>query len=207
MRIFSRPGLIPTPAVKRPRDLAYAAMERPPLPTLGVLALQHVATALALIAYVLAAAHIGGLNNDAIRELVSATIIGMALSTALQAWGGPTGSGTMLVHMPDPLIVALSGMVSAQYGAGGMVVVCLVNGLACMGASLIVPRLRAVLPPTVAGVVVCVGGLSLVEPSLKHTIGLEDNVLDAGDAVLGGVTLFVIMALSIWGSRGMKLFA
>lgn len=207
MRIFSRPGLIPTPAVKRPRDLAYAAMERPPLPTLGVLALQHVATALALIAYVLAAAHIGGLDNDAIRELVSATIIGMAISTALQAWGGRTGSGTMLVHMPDPLVVALSGLVVAQYGAGGMVVVCLVNGLTSMGASFVVPRLRAVLPPTVAGVVVCVGGLSLIEPALTHTLGMQGTQVAPADALLGGVTLLVIMAMSIWGSRTLKLFA
>ncbi len=207
MGIFSRLRLAPSPPVKRPRDLAYAALERPPLPTLVVLALQHVATALALIAYVLAAAHIGGLEPEAVRKLVSAAIIGMAISTALQSWGGRNGSGTMLVHIPDPLIVALSGLVCAQYGVGGMVVVCLVNGLTSLGASFIVPHLRAVLPPSVAGVVVCVGGLSLIEPALTHTMGLADKQLAANDALLGGATLAVIMALSIWGSRTIKLFA
>lgn len=207
MGIFSRFGLVPTPPVKRPRDLAYAAMERPPLPTLAILAIQHVATALALIAYVLAAAHIGGLDAESTRKLVSAAIIGMALSTALQSIGGRTGSGTLLVHIPDPLLVALSGLVCAEYGLGGMVAVCLVNGLAGLGGSVIVPRLRAVLPPTVAGVVVCVGGISLIEPALTHTSGLHNNALDASDALLGCVTLLVIMALSIWGSRLMKLFA
>ena len=81
MGIFSRIGLIPTPAVKRPRDLAYASMEKPPLATLAILAVQHAATALALIAYVLAAAHIGGLDSESTRKLISASIIGMALAT------------------------------------------------------------------------------------------------------------------------------
>lgn len=48
MGIFSRFGLIPNPPVKRPRDLAYASLERPPLPTLGILAFQHAATAQSL---------------------------------------------------------------------------------------------------------------------------------------------------------------
>lgn len=177
------------------------------MPTLAVLAVQHVATALALIAYVLATAHIGGLDAEATRKLVSAAILGMALSTALQSIGGRTGSGTMLVHIPDPLLVALSGLVLAEYGAGGMVAVCLVNGLAGLGASHIVPRLRAVLPPSVAGVVVCVGGLSLIEPALTHTLGMLEHRLDPTDALLGGVTLLVIVGLSIWGNRMMKLFA
>src|SRR5690606_9955445 len=207
MGFFSRFGLIPTPPVKRPRDLAYAAMERPPLPTLVVLAAQHAATALALLAYVLAAAHIAGLDADSTRKLVSAAIIGMALATGMQAIGGSIGAGTMLVHIPDPLIVALSGLICAEYGVGGMVLVCIVNGLAAMAASFAVPKLRAVLPPTVAGVVVCVGGLSLIEPALTHTTGLHGDGLNLNDVLLGGVTLAVIVAMSIWGNRSAKLFA
>lgn len=207
MGFFTTFGLIRNPPVKRPRDLAYASMERPPLLTLGVLALQHTATALALIAYVLAAANLGGLDAGATRELVSAAIIGMALSTGLQAIGGRTGSGTMLVHIPDPLLVALSGLICAEYGVGGMVAVCIVNGLAGLLGSFVVPRLRAILPPTVAGVVVCVGGLSLIEPALVHTTALKDGAVNGIDALLGGMTLLIIMALSIWGSRTIKLFA
>lgn len=207
MGIFSRFGLIPNPPVKRPRDLAYASMERPPLATTAILAFQHAATALALIAYVLATAHIGGLDADETRKLVSATIVGMALATALQAIGGHLGSGTLLAHIPDPLIVALAGAVCVQYGVSGMVTVCIVNGLTTLGASQIVPKLRTVLPPTVAGVVVCMGGLSLIEPALSHAAGIHDGALNAADAVLGAATLLVIMSMSIWGNRMMKLFA
>ncbi len=58
----SRLQLPALPRFQRPPELLYAADERPPLPTLAGLALQHVATALALVAYVLAAAKIGKLD-------------------------------------------------------------------------------------------------------------------------------------------------
>lgn len=209
MAIFSRIKLPPTPVVKRPPDLAYAASEKPPGIALGGLAFQHAATALALIAYVLATAKISGLDGDATRSMITATIIGMALATFFQSWGGRLGSGTLLVHIPDPLLVVISGMVAAEYGMGGMVVVGLVNGAMTLSASYLVPRLRAVLPPTVAGVVVCVAGLSLIAPALTHVTGLDapGDALHPGDALIGGATLLVIISLSIWGGRRAKLFA
>lgn len=200
--------LPPIPPTKRPPDLAYAASEIPPGFALTGLALQHAATALALIAYVLAAAKISGLSGDVTRSMVTATIIGMALATFFQSWGGRLGSGTLLVHIPDPLLVVLSGMVAARYGAGGLVVVGLVNGAMALGAGYLVPRLRALLPPTVAGVVICIAGLSLTASALTHTTGMgQTGVVNGSHALIGGCTLLVIMALSIWGSRRAKLFA
>src|SRR3546814_6881158 len=76
--------------------------------------------------------------------MVTATILGMALATFLQSWGGRVGSGMLLVHMPDPLLVVLSGMLAAEYGIGGLVLVGVVNGTVALGAGFIVPRLRAV---------------------------------------------------------------
>ncbi|HEY9573036.1 MAG TPA: solute carrier family 23 protein [Pusillimonas sp.] len=188
--------------------MVYASDDKPPALALGGLALQHCATALALIAYVLAAAKIGGLDAESTRGMVTATILGMALATFLQSWGGRVGSGMLLVHMPDPLLVVLSGMLAAEYGIGGLVLVGVVNGTVALGAGFIVPRLRAVLPPAVAGVVVCVAGLSLIAPALTHTSGLNpDTGVDRIESLIGGLTLLVIVALSIWGSRRAKLFA
>ncbi|NYT45182.1 purine/pyrimidine permease [Alcaligenaceae bacterium] len=205
-RVFA--GLPRNPPFRRPHDLVYASNERPPMVALTGLALQHVATALALIAYVLASAKIAGLDADGTRSMVTATILGMAIATFLQSWGGRMGSGLLLVHMPDPLLVLLSGMVAAEYGVGGLVMVGAVNGLVAMGAGFVVPRLRAILPPTVAGVVVCVAGLSLITPALTHTGGLNGTGgVDAMDALVGGATLAVIVALSIWGNHQAKLFA
>lgn len=208
MPLLSRFTLPPTPPFKRPHDLLYASNELPPAVPLAGLALQHVATALALIAYVLASAKIGGLDSEATRSMVTATILGMAISTFLQSWGGRFGSGTLLVNIPDPLLVVISGTVAAEFGLGGLVLVGIVNGAVALGAGYIVPRLRAVLPPSVAGIVVCVAGISLVAPALTHMSDMNSaGAMNVYDVIIGLVTLGIIMGLSIWGSQRVKLFA
>lgn len=208
MAILSKIKLPATPVFQRPPDLAYASSDQVTGIALVGLALQHAATALALIAYVLATAKISGLNPEDTRSMITATIIGMALATFFQSWGGRLGSGMLIVHIPDPLLVVLAGMIAAQYGLGGLVAVGLVNGIVALGAGYLVPRLRALLPPTVAGVVICVAGLSLIAPAITHLTGFQPGIsLSHGDMLTGGGALAVITALSIWGSRRIKLFA
>src|SRR5690606_34242870 len=93
------------PARRRPPDLVYAAGERPPAGALLLLGAQHAATAMAFIAYVLVAARMAGLDRVATQTMVAMTLLGMALCTALQAWGGRWGSGALLVHMPNPFMI------------------------------------------------------------------------------------------------------
>lgn len=196
------------PATRRPRELVYAGNETPTTGALLALTLQHAGTALALVAYVLASAKIAGLDSDATRSMVTATIIGMAISTFLQSWGGRLGPGLQIVHIPDPLLVVISGMAVAEFGVGGLVLITFINGATALGAGVLVPRLRAVLPPTVAGVVVCIAGLSLIPSALEHTTGLNDvGDIDPIDMLLGGTTLCIMIALSIWGNNRTKLFA
>jgi xanthine permease XanP len=103
------PSATPSPPpLQAATELLYSADERPPLPTLAGLALQHVATALALIAYVLAAARIGQLDTATAQAMVTASILGMAVSTFLQSWGGRLGSGMLVIHMLDVCVAGLS---------------------------------------------------------------------------------------------------
>jgi xanthine/uracil permease len=186
----------------------YAGNESPPAGALLALTLQHAGTALALVAYVLASAKIAGLDTETTRSMLTATIIGMAISTFLQSWGGRLGPGLQIVHIPDPLLVVISGMAVAEFGIGGLVLITFVNGATALAAGVLVPRLRAVLPPTVAGVVICIAGLSLIPSALEHTTGLNDvGNVDPIDILLGATTLFIMIALSIWGSNRVKLFA
>ncbi|NYT58041.1 purine/pyrimidine permease [Alcaligenaceae bacterium] len=208
MSLFSRLTLPPSPPTRRPADLLYSADEKVPGMALGGLAFQHMATALALIAYVLASAKIGGLDPGTTRSMVTATIIGMAISTFLQSWGKPFGSRTLLVHMPDPLLVVIVGLATAEYGLGALVLLGLVNGGVAIGAGYIVPRLRAVFPPSVAGIVICVAGLSLIEPALRHTTEMDSSgAINGLDTLIGLITLAIIVVLSIWGNQRTKLLA
>lgn len=208
MSLFSRFKLLPATAAKRPADLLYSSDEKVPGLALGGLAFQHMATALALIAYVLASAKIGGLDPGTTRSLVTATIIGMAITTFLQSWGKPFGARALIVHMPDPLLVVIVGLATAEYGLGALVLLGLVNGGIAIGAGYIIPRLRAVFPPSVAGIVICVAGLSLIEPALRHTTAMDGSgTIDVLDTLIGLVTLAIIMVLSIWGNQRAKLLA
>lgn len=206
--LFSKLTLVPAPVSRRPADLLYSSDEKLPGFALTGLAFQHMATALALIAYVLASAKIGGLDANITRSLVTATIIGMAISTFLQSWGRRVGARALLVHIPDPLLVVIVGLAAAEYGLGGLVLIGLVNGCVAIGAGYIIPRLRIVFPPAVAGIVICVAGLSLIEPALRYTFDMgSGSSINPIDTLVGVTTLIIIVALSIWGSQRVKLFA
>jgi xanthine/uracil permease len=207
MALFPKIKLPPVPAFKRPADLAYSLSEKPPAFTLFGLAVQHMVTALTCVVYVLAAARIGGLSAASTQALVTATTLGMALATFFQAWGSRLGSGLMLVEIPSPLMIVIGGSIIAQFGIAGAAAMSLTKGMVSLAASMLVPKLRAILPPTVAGVVVCIGGLSLVAPALTHMTGLSATGMDGADALTGLVTLLVIVVLSIWGNRRLKLAA
>jgi xanthine/uracil permease len=196
------------PRHRRPHDLAYASDERPPGGALLGLATQHAGTALALIAYALATAHIAGLSVVQTNGLVTATVLGMALSTFLQAWGGSLGAGALIVHIPSPTFITLSATALALHGPGGLVFVGLIRGLTGLLIGQAAPRLRKLLPPAVAGVVVCLAGLSLIAPALHHTTGIQaGGGFDSGSLLISGTALTVIMLLSVWGSRRARILA
>ena len=206
--LLSRLRLPALPPQRRPADLVYAANERPPAGALLGLGLQHAATALALIAYVLVAAHMAQLPVAVTNSLVTATVLGMALATLLQAWGARTGAGALIVHIPDPVIFITAAAILVHYGPGGLAAAGLVNGLVGLFVAQVLPRLRALFPPTVAGVVICLTGLSLVTPALEHSTGLgKGGALDLQAVTITAVALAVVVGFSVWGSRRMKLFA
>jgi len=208
MAIFSNLKLPATPPFKRPPELVYASDERPPGVTLAMLSIQHIATALTLLAYVLAAAKIGGLDMASTRSMVTATLLSMALATFFQSWGGRLGSGLLLVHIPSPILVAILGAILLKYGIGSMVIVGIVYAAVGMVVSVILPYLRALLPPAVAGVAMSLAGLSLIAPALTHLAGLDNaGGINHIGTLVGMTTLVVIIALSIWGTRQSKLFA
>ena len=191
------------PLRRRPPDLVYAADERPPLITLLVLGAQHAATAMAFIAYVLVTARMAGLDRWGTQSMVTMTLLGMALCTALQAWGGRWGSGALLVHMPNPFMIAFGAALVAAHGPGGMAAAALLYALVALAMAPLVRHMRALFPPPVVGVVICMGGMALVSSSVRHALGVGEGQwhVDGASALIAGVTLSGIVVLSVWGGR------
>lgn len=164
--------------------------------------------AIALSAYALVVAKLAGLSLDDTQSFIACTIIGMAIATALQAWGGRVGAGALIFHIPDPIMVPFMALVIGQYGLGGVMPAAVLAGVAAVAVSFVIPYLRPLFPPTVMGVVVCVGGFSLVEGAIKHSLGLDEAfTIDIWSLLISLVTLGVIVGFSVWGTRMMKLFS
>lgn len=188
---------------RRDPDLVYAANERPPLAALLVLAVQHAGTAIALVAYVLVVAAMAGLERSATQSLVTMTLLGMALGTGLQAWGGRTGSGTLLVHIPNPFMIGLMVPLLTTYGVGGSAGLAVVAGATAIAMAPLMRHLRSLFPPQVVGVVVCMGGVALVAPSMREALAVAPGQwqADGASALIAAVTLGGIVVLSVWGKR------
>ena len=72
----------------------------------------------------------------------------------------------------------------------------------------ILPRLRALLPPEIAGIVVAVTGLSLAVLGMRYALGVattgQIQMSFVGTAVL---TLSVMIALNVWATGYLKMFS
>ncbi len=131
--------------------------------------------AIALSAYALVVAKLANLSLEDTQSFLACTILGMALATVLQSWGGKVGAGAFIVHIPDPIMVPFIALVITSYGLGGVLPATVLAGCAALLVGRVVPHLRPLFPPTVMGVVVTVGGFSLVRGALEHSLGLDDK--------------------------------
>lgn len=188
---------------RRPSELVYAADEHPPTAALVLLGVQHAATAMAFIAYVLVTARVAGLERADTQTLVSLTLLAMALTTALQAWGGRWGAGALLVHMPNPFMISFGASLLGAYGLGALAPAALVYGLVALAMVPLARFMRPLFPPPVVGVVICMGGMALVASSVRQALGMEAGQwqLDGPSALIAAITLGCIVALSVWGGR------
>lgn len=195
-----------SPKRRRPFELIYAADELPPTASLLVLAMQHAMTVLAFVAYVLAAAKMANIPVPQTQSIVTLTLIAMGLITAMQAWGGKWGSGSLLVFQPDPMMISFASIAIATHGIGSLVSVTLLVAVVTMVAGPVIGRLRPLFPPTVVGTVVCMAGLGLVSPAMHNALGLDAHKQIHGNSVLvAAVTMVCIVFCSVWGGRRLKL--
>ncbi|WPL10676.1 MULTISPECIES: uracil-xanthine permease family protein [Thiorhodovibrio] len=196
-------------SLSKPRDMLYAVDEAPPLGMTLALGLQHALLALMLSVYGVIAASELGLSGGAVQEFVSTCILVAAVGTLLQASATRFGAGHLVVHIPTPVtlgtFIAVAGTLGLEAAAGGL----LIGGILVLLLSRGVSRLRSIFPPEVTGVVVTMLGLSLVQGGVERSLGLTAGavVIDGSAALVAGLTLMIIIALSIWGGQRWRNYA
>jgi xanthine/uracil permease len=147
------------------------------------------------------------LSQEELRGFVSMGIVAAGIATFLQGTTTRFGSGHLVVHLPTPVTMAGFIAVSVTVGVGAAAGATILSGIIVMGLSRLLPKLRSVFPAEVAGVLLVLLGLSLVEGGAKRFTGFSGSGLDTPSILIATTTLVVIIGLSVWTSGRLKLFA
>ena len=191
----------------KPKNMLYVAHETPSLGTSIAVGGQHAVVLLMLVIYTVIVGREVGLSEGQLRGFVSVEIIAAGIATLLQGTKTRFGSGHLIVHNPSPIGMAGFIAVTAAYGIGAATGALIVSGIIVLALSRILPSLRTVFPAEVAGVLLVLLGLSLIEGGVRRYTGFDAGSMDIRSILIASTTLIVIIALSVWTSGRLKLFA
>jgi NCS2 family nucleobase:cation symporter-2 len=193
--------------VKKPSDLVFGVEERPPFSVAVVVALQHVLAIAVNLVYPLLLAREAGLSTEAAADMLRIGMVALAAGTVLQAIPrGPIGC-----HYLAPVVYAspylAPGFLAIKMGGmplfWGMTIV---SGLSLLALAAVWDRLRTLIPPESAGLVVFLVGATIGVAGLR-LLHQNDGSIAPSDAWIALLTLAVIIALNIWGKGRLRLFS
>ena len=188
---------------RKPANLLYGVDDTPSPSVVLVLGLQHFVAASGASVFAVAIVRgIGGTTEQA-ELLVQVSLLVAGIGTILQALRtGPVGSGYLCPHVCGPSYLPASLLAAKTGGLSLMLGMTVLAG--CFEAlfSRVLPRLRAIFPPEMVGLVVMVVGLSLLPIAVSGFVGITatDPVSEVREILVAGLTLGVMVGLSVWGT-------
>ncbi|MFC3606693.1 uracil-xanthine permease family protein [Stutzerimonas tarimensis] len=204
--------LFPLPSSRvrqRPDEIVYNIEDRPPLPVVLGMGLQHALLALIFALYAVIAGQAIGLNASQTAAFVSATVLVMGLATLLQAIPSRFGAGMLLVTIPGAGRLPIYIAITLHYGVAATMGATLVSGVMAIAMARVMPRLRPFFPPEVIGVVLLMMGVSLVTGGVSRSVGFHEEAADFSlpAALAAGVTLACMVGVAVWGSAALRRLA
>jgi xanthine permease XanP len=194
--------------VKKPANIVYGAEEKPPGLVTLVSGVQHVAVIAIFMVYPLVIGRTAGAPADEISDMLRLCMLALAFAVLLQALPrGPLGSRrlapsifTGIYLAPSILAVKLGGLPLVW----GMTIFA---GLCEAVLAQFWVRLRTLIPPESAGMVVFLVGVIIGLAALRLLVGDGPGGSVAGpDAIVTGITLAVTIGLNIWSKGPPRLF-
>lgn len=192
---------------EKPKGMLFVAHETPGFPTALAVGGQHAVVLLMLVLYTVVVGQEIGLSQSELRGFVSLCIIAAGITTFIQATPTRFGSGHLIVHNPSTVSMAGFIAVSSAYGIGAATGAVILSGITVILLARFLPKLRSVFPPEVAGVLLILLGLSLVEGGVRRFTGFSESGMDISSIMIASTTLVVIIGLSVWNAGRPKLFA
>ncbi|NWK56782.1 purine/pyrimidine permease [Verrucomicrobiaceae bacterium N1E253] len=191
----------------KPKNMLYVAHENPTMGTAFAVGAQHAVVLLMLAIYAVIAGQELEFTEGQLRGFVSVVIVAAGIATFLQSTKTRFGSGHLIVHNPSPIGMAGFIAVSSTYGIGAATGALIVSGIVVIALARVLPSLRSIFPAEVAGVLLVLLGLSLVEGGVSRYTGLNGGSINSASTIIASVTLVSIIGLSIWAGGRLKLFA
>ncbi len=193
---------------KRPADLVYGLDDTPPLTALVLLGLQHVSIACVSLLIPLMVAKAAGLTTESLPSLISFSMIAIAITTLVQAYGSKhLGAGYL---MPG---YCTSNYLSASIAAaqvGGMPLVygmTLFAGVFELAVSRLLVRLRPYFPPEISGLAVTILGIELGVIAFRNIMGFQhEHGASLTGILIGFATFGLTFILNIYGTGPVRLF-
>ena len=194
--------------MKKPREVVYGVADTPPTGVTIVSAFQHVALmSINLIYPVLIGRAAGGSSQD-VANLVAVSLLVMGAGSVLQALPrGPIGSGFLCPPVPTAIYLVPSMLAARRGGLPLVLGMTAFAGLVEMALSRGLRRLRPLLPPEIAGLVVMLIGLATAALGMRSLLG-EGVPAGAGvpHAVIAALTLATMITFSVWTRGTLRLF-
>lgn len=194
--------------MKRPVGLLYAVDERPPFLTLVLAALQQVVVMSNSLVYPVIIGREIGLPPGMLLGFVSRSMFILGVATIVLCMRSRfIGSGylcpagfTQIYLGPTLLAMQRGGFALAA----GMTIIS--GALQCVMAPLL-RRLRIILPPEIAGLVIAVVGLSIAVIGVRYMLGLGSaGHIHPTDLAIAVLSLLIMSVLNIWSRGYAKMF-
>jgi NCS2 family nucleobase:cation symporter-2 len=185
----------------KPANMHYLANDVPPMAVVIVNALQYVAVTSSFLVFPLIVAREAHLPASAADAMLGWAMLVLAAGTTLQALpAGPIGSGYLA---PSSMTAVFLGPSVEAVRIGGIALMSgmtIFSGAVQAGFSRSLNRLRTVLPPELAGVVIFLVGVSNGVVGLRYLLQpVGGGPPDTRHWIVAAITLSAMVAANVWG--------
>lgn len=194
----------------KPASLIYGVDDSVPPGALALLAVQHIfLMSSSIVLPIVLVNEIGGSFMD-VRAVVALTMIACGIGTILQALRLPgLGSGFLCPNLCGPNFFAASMTAAWLGGIPLMRGMTIFAGLVEIVFARFAHRLAFLFPAEVTGLVVFMVGVGLIPVGVSRFfhIDFSGEPIDNASLMVAVATLFIMIALNVWGGKQIKLYA
>ena len=194
--------------MKKPATLVYGSDDRPPLGVTVLTGVQHAGVNAIFLLFPLLVSREGGLSAPQIGDVLSLAMLVMAAATVIQAYPiGPVGARLFCPMIYSAIFLGPS---LAAVKAGGMSLVfgmTIFAGVVECALARIMPFLRPIFPPEVAGLIILLIGLTNGTIGVRNLLGIgAAQPFTAVDLAIGLASFALMIVLNVWTKGVSRVF-